>query len=195
MNYVDPTKLRAYFFGNLYLSDIQHGIQAAHVVTKMFAKYGRVHEGDDLEAADTLYEWADDGVTKILLQGGYQSNLAVVYEIFEHLGGFLGLPFQRFYEEVDALNGALTSVGIVVPEEIYLKEDTYNWLDKDYGLFADVERHNGGVVSETPTNPTPKEILASLAFIQKPTTHDQNILYIDMMQTLLRATLRTARLV
>ena len=38
MNYVDPTKLRAYFFGNMYLSQIKQGIKAAHVVTKKFAK-------------------------------------------------------------------------------------------------------------------------------------------------------------
>ena len=124
MNYVDPTKLRAYFFGNMYLSQIQQGIQAAHVVTKMFAKYGRGHEGVSALAGDTLYDWADVGVTKILLNGGYQSNLELVHKALEILCPMLQLPFSRFYEEHDALNGALTSVGVVVQEEIYTKFDT-----------------------------------------------------------------------
>ena len=127
MQYADPTKLRAYFFGNMYLSDKQHGIQAAHVVTKMFAKYGRVHEGDDSVAADLLYDWSDDGVTKILLNGGYQSNLAVVYEALEEMCPSLELPFAKFHEEEASLNGALTSVGVVVPEEIYAMYNDPAW--------------------------------------------------------------------
>lgn len=119
MEYQDPTKLSAYFFGNMYISQIAHGIQAAHVVTKMFAKYGREHEGGASIAGDVLYDWADVGVTKILLNGGYQSNLADVHSIFEIVCPRLGLPFAKFHEEEAALNGALTSVGVVVPAEIY----------------------------------------------------------------------------
>jgi peptidyl-tRNA hydrolase len=115
MQYVDATKLRAYFFGNMYISDIQQGIQAAHVVTKMFAAYPAEGYSD----ADTLHDWARAGVTKILLNGGYQLTLQKVHSIFEAVGSRLSLPFMQFHEEVDALNGALTSVGIVVPEEVY----------------------------------------------------------------------------
>ena len=31
--------MRAYFFGNMYLSSIQQGIQAAHCLGEMFLKY------------------------------------------------------------------------------------------------------------------------------------------------------------
>ncbi len=116
MQYAEPIKLRAYFFGNHYISPIQHGIQAAHVVTMLFQRYGRDHEG---MAADALYDWADVGVTKILLNGGYQSNLEIVYSILEKVCPVLGLPFSKFHEEQASLNGALTSVGVVVPAEVY----------------------------------------------------------------------------
>lgn len=33
------TEYRAYFFGNMYLSQIQQGIQAAHVVAEMSMAY------------------------------------------------------------------------------------------------------------------------------------------------------------
>lgn len=117
MEYADKTKLRAYFVGNLYISQIQHGIQAGHVVTKLAAKYGR--ELSAPREHETFYDWADNGVTKILLVGGYQSTLETVYEIFKIAAFELELPFEWFHEEKDALNGALTSVGVIVPEEVY----------------------------------------------------------------------------
>lgn len=111
-----PKQYRAYFFGNMYLSQIQHGIQAAHVVTKLFVKYTWAHNNlnDTLYPSDILYAWAADDVTKILLNGGYQSNLYKVYQILEIICPILNLPFEKFHEETDALNGALTSVGVVI---------------------------------------------------------------------------------
>lgn len=117
MKYSDPTKLRAYFFGNMYLSPIQQGIQAAHVVTKLFVKYGIPCENS--AAMDMLYQWGNHGVTKILLNGGYQSNLDVIHNALGLLAPELGIPYAKFHEETDALNGALTCVGVIVPEEIY----------------------------------------------------------------------------
>lgn len=123
MQYQNSTNLRAYFFGNMYLSPIQQGIQAAHVVTKMFVNHGHrppnESSPDEREAHYMLMDWARMGVTKILLNGGYQSNLEVIHQCFEKIAPMLGLPFAKFHEEQEALNGALTCVGIVVPEEIY----------------------------------------------------------------------------
>ena len=137
MQYADSTKLRAYFFGNMYLSQIQQGIQAAHVVTKMFGKYGREFEGSMGNAGDTLFDWADQGVTKILLNGGYQSNLATIHDALGLLCPMLELPYMKFHEEEAALNGALTSVGVVVPAEVYTLFDDWNPLTvKTHPLFG-----------------------------------------------------------
>lgn len=108
---------RAYFFGNMYLSPIQHGIQAAHVVTRLFVNYPfskNQLDDDIIYPCDVLYTWGRDHLTKILLNGGYQSNLQKIYNIFEVLCPLLMLPYDKFNEEQDSLNGALTSVGVVV---------------------------------------------------------------------------------
>lgn len=126
MEFADATKLRAYFFGNMYLSPIQQGIQAAHVVTKLFWGYGYEGSPDEkFSSGYTLYEWAGHGVTKILLNGGYQDNLRDIHSIFLALCPEVHLPFEQFREEQASLNGALTSVGVVVPEEVY----DYKWED------------------------------------------------------------------
>lgn len=131
MQYSDSTKLRAYFFGNMYVSPIQHGIQGSHVVTKMF----RANQPDlfpaDPVMQQTLFDWGDDGVTKIYLNAGYQLNLQIIYDVLSYIAPRLGLPYQKFHEEVDALNGALTSVGVVAPEEVY----NLAW-DQDFGLLG-----------------------------------------------------------
>lgn len=108
------SKYRAYFFGNHYISQIQHGIQAAHATAELFLKYN----GDSPETR-ALYDWAINDKTMILLNGGFQSNLINVYAVLITLCEKLKLPYAKFHEEVDALNGALTNVCVIVPEEIY----------------------------------------------------------------------------
>lgn len=120
----DPSTHRAYFFGNLYLSSIQQGIQAAHVVTQMFSRYQEASEEHEL-----LHAWGRHGVTKVLLEGGPQANLEIIFQIMQHCASFLRLPCGAFFESQAALNGALTSVGVVVPESVYaLKVDVDDFM-------------------------------------------------------------------
>jgi hypothetical protein len=106
-------KMRAYFFGNMYLSSIQQGIQAAHVLGEMFIKYT---QPDDMET-EMLHEWAKNHKTMILLNGGYSESIRDLYEFLKSSEN--PYPFADFHEGQDALDGALTSVGIVLPEKIY----------------------------------------------------------------------------
>lgn len=105
----NKSKYRAYFFGNMYLSGIQHGIQAAHVVTKMMTTYN-----DDTPERTVILEWATECMTKDLRVGGYQSTLNTIHEILSKTCPVIGVPFSKFHEETDALNGALTSVGVIL---------------------------------------------------------------------------------
>lgn len=111
--------MRLYFFGNMYLSSIQQGIQAAHVVHELFLKYPAYdpnhHDLD--ETGDTLFEWADNHKTMILLNGGYSDNLRELINQFNDLRN--PYPWTSFHEGQDSLDGALTCVGIVLPEKIY----------------------------------------------------------------------------
>ena len=107
--------MRGYFLCNMYLSSIQCGIQSAHVVAEMFIKYR------GLAAESTLIEWATNHKTMILLNGGYQSELEEFYNYVLTAGRDQTnhYPFAIFHEELDALNGATTSVGIILPEKVY----------------------------------------------------------------------------
>lgn len=110
--------LRAYFFGNMYLSSIQQGIQAAHVVARLFMKYPESHT---CAAIDYLQEWADKYETMILLNGGYGENLHDLYDFMNtHSNPF---PFSKFHESHEALDNAITSVGIILPDYIWLAAD------------------------------------------------------------------------
>jgi len=104
--------MRAYFFTNMYLSPIQCGIQAGHVIGEMAVKYGQNPDSDFLE-------WANDHKTMIVLNGGMSCNLE---SIINHLSQKEN-PYEwdMFIESQEALYGALTCVGIVLPEWVYAK--------------------------------------------------------------------------
>ncbi len=104
--------MRAYYFGNFYLSSIQQGIQALHVTTEMYNKYPNL----DLDGFD-LREWAEKHKTVILLNGGMAFDLRYLVTLFDTKHN----PYcwSYFCEEEAALEGSITSVGIVLPEKIY----------------------------------------------------------------------------
>ena len=142
--------MRAYFWGNMYLSSIQQGIQAAHVVGDMFCKY----TDNEFGAERALYDWAENHKTMILFNGGYQSKLTVIEDA---LKANKKHAWAAFREEEDSLNGALTSVGVILPEYVYtlatqvrnerapairlvcgINDDTYIYIN-DVGNMVEVE--------------------------------------------------------
>lgn len=108
--------MRAYFFGNMYLSSIQQGIQAAHVVAEMFTKYD-VQTSSMMYERDNLHDWAKDHKTMILLNAGYSEEILSLCRFFDDPEN--PFPWAPFFEGQDALCGALTCVGIILPEKIY----------------------------------------------------------------------------
>lgn len=107
--------MRAYFIGNMYLSSIQQGIQAAHVVGEMTARYCF---GDFINDQSEMYEeWIKEHKTMILLNGGYQDELIEFHRFLDDDRN--PFPFARFKEEAASLNAAWTSVGIIIPEQVY----------------------------------------------------------------------------
>ena len=105
--------MRAYFFNNMYLSPIQQGIQSAHVLGELMVKYSCYNP----EKWDKVLDWAKDHKTMIVLNAGYSS---VINEIVENIDiDSCEYPCASFRESDDALCGALTSFGIILPERIY----------------------------------------------------------------------------
>ncbi len=106
--------MRAYFFGNMYLSSIQQGIQAQHCTAEMFVKY---QAGHPEKSHDTLYDWARNHKTSILLNGGGDEELRAIVHLLISDGN--PYPWATFYESQSALDGIRTCVGIILPERVY----------------------------------------------------------------------------
>lgn len=106
--------MRLYTFTNMYLSPIQRGIQSAHVTHDLFVKY---NEHIDFEMNNILFDWAKNHKTMIVLNGGYSSTLFELIDLFDDPRN--PYPFEKFHEAEESLGGALTCVGIVLPEKIY----------------------------------------------------------------------------
>jgi len=106
--------MRAYFFGNMYLSSIQQGIQAAHVVAEMFCRYNK---SSNILATNMLHDWARYHKTMILLNAGYSTSIRSLIDMFESADN--PYPWAFFREGDDALDGALTCIGIILPEFLY----------------------------------------------------------------------------
>ena len=100
--------MRYYTFSNMYLSSLQVGLQSAHALAEIFLK----HYGDPI-----LMEWANDHKTMILLNAGYGENIHSLCNFFNHSEN--PFPWAPFYESEEALDGAITTVGIVLPAKIY----------------------------------------------------------------------------
>lgn len=109
--------MRAYYFGNMYLSSIQQGIQAAHVTHELFLKHKHDNLANGNYVTTKLWDWAKNHKTMILLNGGYSAALRELIALFDSPEN--DYPWTYFCEEEASLNGALTSVGIVLPEKIY----------------------------------------------------------------------------
>lgn len=102
--------MRFYSVGNQYLSSIQQGIQAAHCVSEMFINH------DDNEY---LWRWAKDYKTLICLNGGNNAKLEDLWDFLNIAGYKNSYPWITFCEDQESMGGMLTSVGIIVPKEIY----------------------------------------------------------------------------
>lgn len=100
--------MRFYAMGNSYLSSIQQGIQAFHVLGEMVLTHD----------FNTIFdEWLTNHKTVVCLNGGNNAKLTSVYSFLNNAEN--PYPFAKFHEDEDSMAGMLTSIGIVVPEKIY----------------------------------------------------------------------------
>ena len=126
--------MRCYHLCNMYLVGVHAGIQSAHTQHELAIKYLASTPYRNLVADESLNEygarldlhtdakadyinWANNHKTLILLNGGMASHL-IELETFltENSHAY---AWASFREEEAALNGAMTNVGIVLPEHMY----------------------------------------------------------------------------
>ena len=108
--------MRFYAVGNMYLSSIQQGIQAAHCVGEMALK---------ILGNKYVSEWLHTHKTLICLNGGNNKSLSDFYDLVRYQSQF---PVAKFHEDEQSMAGMLTCVGIIVPKEIYEADITDPYL-------------------------------------------------------------------
>lgn len=124
------SELRLYTFVNFYLSQIQQGIQSAHIVSELMSFQGWPTPNQ----VDMVKDWAKDHKTIIVCNGGNNEGLGELMSLFrDHRNKF---PWTVFHEDEQSLCGALTAVGIVLPEQIFdaryeRLDDEWVWEDAD----------------------------------------------------------------
>jgi len=112
--------MRLYTFTNFYLSSIQQGIQPLHVTSELFVKYpNELRTQSSVYPDAILQEWAKNHKTVVCLNGGNNADLNEIWVKLNSFGLTLNLPFAKFHEDEQSLGGVVTSMGIVVPTEIY----------------------------------------------------------------------------
>lgn len=126
--------MRCYHLCNMYLVGVHAGIQSAHSQHEMAIKYLASTPYRNLAADESLTEygarldmfhdakaeyidWANNHKTLILLNGGMMSHLLEFKAFLEaHQHSY---AWASFCEEEAAINGAMTNIGIVLPEHMY----------------------------------------------------------------------------
>jgi hypothetical protein len=122
--------MRFYGFGNYYLSSLQQGLQSAHVVGELFT----IYDGKSSQHK-TVYDWGKNHKTMVLLNGGNSASLQELFNLFKKLESEgMHLPFAKFNEDEQSLGGALTYVGIVVPEKYYSAAATIRSLNSSESI-------------------------------------------------------------
>lgn len=121
--------MRFYTFCNYYLSSIQQGIQSAHCMHEMFVHYHTYPA--ESKARLAMWDWAAHHKTMVVLNGGNSAELAEILNTVIQCANEMLLPYDAFREDGDSLNGALTCVGVVVPEPIYMYNEAIKKIRRD----------------------------------------------------------------
>ncbi len=111
------------FVAGLYLSDLQKGLQTAHVVSEIASNYVNLG-GKPHPAFQKFTHWATTDKTIIILNALNQQGVLDAYaaiQQWERSRVFQEFPFPHalFREDEQSMNGMATACGIVLPENIY----------------------------------------------------------------------------
>jgi hypothetical protein len=120
-----------YTYAHAWISSIQKGIQSWHCSDDMSIKYE-----DQPEKMIQLNDWKRNHKTVMIMNGGNSAMLEGLHEFFNNIDN--PYAFGWFHEDAESLNGAITSVGICLPEKIY-------------NAMAFIRKRNGALTYQTVT--------------------------------------------
>lgn len=145
--------MRCYHFGNMYLSSIQQGIQAAHAQAELFVKYYETTYCDfdgsqkqfisHFSKRKALYHWAANHKTIICLNAGMDTHMQELYRLLSSKEN--PYPWAPFFESTEAMGGMMTNIAVILHEDLYNTTDEHftNHTPKELGLTKfDVELIN-----------------------------------------------------
>lgn len=106
------TEYYGYFVTHSYMSQIQRGIQSAHVIQVMYEKY---HE-EDTSAAKIFKEWMINHRTMIVLNGGNSNMIRTSFDqsVYRNRGN--KYPIASFAEDELSMEGMVTAWGVILPK-------------------------------------------------------------------------------
>lgn len=128
---------KLYSFVNTYLSDLQKGLQTAHVVSEMVNKYC----GDLPTNLEALAQWVAADKSILIFNGGNHKSLTEFrVECTRPENPYL---FTFFEEDWESLNQSCTAVGLLLPEkfERQNRKKTYEETENPFDKFI-VEKLN-----------------------------------------------------
>lgn len=105
----------AYFWANdLYLKEIQLGIQSAHCISDMSIQ---------MHGSNTYEKWAEEGKTMIIYSGTNSGTVRRTFEILQYVARNiekigLEIPHTIFREDEESLDGATTACGFIIPNAL-----------------------------------------------------------------------------
>lgn len=137
-------EFRCYTFTNFMLSSIQQGIQSGHASMELVNKY-MIDTGWVDGYAEAVADWVKNHKTIVCLNAGNAEGVRD-WKAFLDDGWQRGVncwPYAAFYEDEQSLDGALTSVAILLAPLIY--ETAAAIRGPANGIERDVDRRAGVV--------------------------------------------------
>lgn len=106
--------MRLYSFVNVYLSQLQKGLQTAHLVSEIAVNAQKTQDN----VLASFNSWAEEHKTIIILDAGNHFSVLDTFDELVELNNRT-YPIGLFREDAESLNCAATACGIILPEDVY----------------------------------------------------------------------------
>ena len=113
-------ELRCYTFTHFMLSSIQQGIQSGHASMELVNKY-MIDQSWVNEVVEQVADWVSNHKTIVCLNGGNSNGVRDIKGFLDSgmQSGQNTFPYAAFFEDEQSLDGALTSVAVILPARIF----------------------------------------------------------------------------
>ena len=130
-----PHESRLYtFVAGLYLSELQKGLQTAHVVSEL----SQFKRGSQQAAFN---DWALQDKTIIICNAGNHKGVVDCWTELERINTALSLPAAIFYEDEQSMNKMATACGVIVPRKYWDVQFFQERTDTDFKLHPAYWEH------------------------------------------------------